>query len=92
MWMRRQSYFLSCLLCKLFTFSCFLFQLLFPFSPVVGEKDTAAVPVLSLSESVPSKIKTQSESLEDELELDLELDNIGSLVSINSKHVKVCRI
>jgi hypothetical protein len=47
---------------------------------------------VSLSESVPLKSKTQSESLEDELDIDLELDNIGSLVSINPKYVKVCLI
>jgi hypothetical protein len=47
------------------------------------KQDTATVPVPSLSENIPAKIKTPSECLDDELDLDLELD-IGNVVSIST--------
>jgi hypothetical protein len=65
----------------------FWYQLWLLFSPFVGKKDIA----VSLSENIPTKTKTQSECLEDELDLDLELD-IGNVVSINTKDVKVCLV
>jgi hypothetical protein len=60
--------------------------LLFP----VGDKKDVTVPLVALSENIPPKTKTQSECLEDELDLDMELENIGALVSIKPKQVKVC--
>jgi hypothetical protein len=58
------------------------------FCPVIDKEDTATIPVVSLSENIPAKKKTQSECLEDELDLDLELD-IGNVVSISTRDVTV---
>jgi hypothetical protein len=77
--------------CKLFTFLDFWCQLLLLFSPAVDEKDTTTVPVVPLSENMPAKTKTQSECLEDELDLDLELD-IANVVSISTRNVTVCLV
>jgi hypothetical protein len=74
--------------CKLFTFLDFWCQLLLLFSPAIDKKDTATVPVVPLSENIPAKTKTQSECLEDELDLDLELD-IANVVSISTRNVTV---
>jgi hypothetical protein len=83
MWMSRYSYFFTSVVYKFFKSSCFWSHLLFPFSSVVGKKDTSVVSAPSLSESAPSKTKTQSEFLEDELDLDLDMEDIGPVVSIN---------
>lgn len=52
-------------------------------SVAAGKQDTATVAAPLLSENIPTKAKTPSECLDDELDLDLELD-IGNVVSINT--------
>lgn len=47
-------------------------------TPAAGKQGTATVAVPLLSENIPTKAKTPSECLDDELDLDLELD-IGNV-------------
>jgi len=53
------------------------------FCLAAGKQDTATVALPLLSENIPTKVKTPSECLDDELDLELELD-IGNVVSINT--------
>jgi len=61
---------------------CWFCRLVF-FCLAAGKQGTATVAVPLLSENIPTKAKTPSECLDDELDLDLELD-IGNVVSINT--------
>jgi coatomer subunit beta' len=47
-------------------------------TPAAGKQDTATVALPLLSENIPTKVKTPSECLDDELDLELELD-IGNV-------------